>query len=416
MDGTLDRAIDPVIPQGRLVPNGKRGQPHNRLQMLAIAILLCCLVKGLAPELTGQVIAAAPLSSARNLGVLLVAWVLSVIWHELGHLITALLVGFDVVGIAFGPIRASRIDGSWSTQISGRSPFAASISAVPHRSSAFDTATWRNGMLIVVAGGPLATLVGAAASLLALQFATLTPADSCFFAFAAELNVLIFLLGLVPNRPDSPIRNDTSLFLALLRGGSDAHAILLYHLISQVRKQGFRPCFYPEHMIRAIARAYAPAEFRVLFAQTVCEWALDRGRVQTAEAWDRHALDLATSCNIRIYTHAMAHSACLDWLLRQDRAAAGAKCAEITLASISPEWLQHRSKSVAFLTKGNILEAMGEMQRAEFCFPAGVPYFEFQKHLIDRLRQTAKVLSDAEIPLPEPHSGTPGTGPAASTC
>jgi hypothetical protein len=197
------------------------------------------------------------------------------------------------------------------------------------------------------------------------------------------------------------VRNDASLFLAMMRGGSDAHAILLYHLITQVRRQGFRPCFYPEHVIRAMARAHAAPEFRAFFAARICEWALDRGRNATAEAWDEYAMSVAPACSVRTYNQALAQSACLDVLVRHDWKAAATKCAEIPLDSITPEWLRHRSKAVGFLARRNILDAMGELQRAEFYFTSGSPYFEFEKHLLNWFRQTAKVLRDTDLtPVP----------------
>ena len=194
-------------------------------------------------------------------------------------------------GVAFGPIRASRLHGRWSVRISAQSLFGIGVC---HPAPFLRVQSRELASGNVDRSRRRAGRDDAGSDCFRYCVAVCNARQSngrLLLCFCGRVERTNLSLGPIPNRAGSRARNDASLFLALLSGGSDAHAILLYHSVTQVRRQGFRPCFYPEHIIRAVACAQAPAEFQVLFPQTVCEWALDRGRTETADAWDRRALD-----------------------------------------------------------------------------------------------------------------------------
>jgi Zn-dependent protease len=357
-------------------------------------VAFCCLLKVFGPACVALIFNYAKLGRIRDLILLSCALAASVMLHELGHLTAAFLLDFDVLGGALGPFRVSRLDGRWSMQFSGRSWFAASLSAIPKPKS-----PWRRNMLLVVAAGPLATLACCAAAISLLSSFAPVSAAGCFLAFCAELNAVLFVLGLFPNGRHARVRNDANLFLALLLDPSDSQNILLYHLLMQIRRQGFRPCFYPQDVIRELPHAQTTTEMTMIFAQTISDWAFDRGDLLSADAWDRRAVENGAMCDGRFYSHALAHSACLDLLLRNDHTAARSKCSDIDYETLQPEWLRHRARAVQELLRGDILEGMGELQRADYCLPRGLPYFDFERELVQSLRQKAKVLSALEIPL-----------------
>lgn len=389
----VDPGIDPPLPP--LAIHRPFQESASLLALIVGSVAFCGLLKFLGPAAVTIVLEHATLGRGEQLVTLLAALAASVLIHEGGHLLAAILLGFDVLGAALGPWRISRVNGSWTVRFWGGNWFAASVSALPKPKSCWPTST-----LVVVAAGPLATLLFGAAALAMLLSGTRTGHIGCFLAFTAELNAVLFVLGLLPNQPGARVPNDARLFLSLLGNSSEAHNILLYQLVMQMNRQGFRPCFYRQDVIRELPRAIARPEMAAWFAQVISDWAFDRGDLYSADAWDKRAVDLASEGEPPSLSQALAHSACLDLILRNDVKASRAKAVDIFVPSLQPEWIRHRALAVMHLSAGNILEGMGELQRADFSLPRGLPRFDFEREISNRLRSKAKELSEIEVPLP----------------
>ncbi len=350
--------------------------------------MLCAVSIGIAAKVLGpswvrMIFQGVRLDTATALTAFFAAFATGVVLHEAGHLLTALFLDFEVLGASLGPIRAAHLHGKWSFQLSG-TPFSASISAIPRQNH-----SWRERMLLVVAAGPAATLltgVVAGSLLLSGHFDGWT---QCFLASLTELSFFLFVLGLVPNGSKAQVRNDASLCYSLSRNTAEAQGILLYQILTQMALAGIRPRDYPERLIRNLAAARSRPDMSLIYAHAIVLWAIDSGRILAAEAWEKRAAELSGLCDLRLQNLTLANSAFFDVLFRDNLASARSKFGDVSVEILSPPYLMHRIKAAYQLTVGNTAEALAEVHRAKFSFPKRLPYYEFERNLLQALHQKA---------------------------
>lgn len=385
MDCLKAQAINPPLPPltGRVqISSRPSGISWN---LLAAALGIGFVLKLLGPAWVQILLRSTAVGSVDALTALLAALGTAILLHEAGHLAAGALLDFDLLGGSLGPIRAIRLHGRWSVQFSG-AVFSGSVIAIPRCKDS----TWRTRMLAVVAGGPLATLLtGIIAAILLVQFGGGDSWLTHFLSALVELSFFLFVLGLFPNAPASQARNDARLFYSLLHNTPEAQQILLYHLLTQLQIAGVRPRDYPEPIIRKLAEARGKPEMCLVCANAIVLWALDRGDLDSADAWDKRAMDLSDFCDLKLQNHATAASACLDVIFRNNLRAAASKFAEIQLDILSPEWLRRRATAAHRISAGNIPEALAEIARARYSFPNRLPYYEFESMLLGRLHRIA---------------------------
>jgi hypothetical protein len=327
----------------------------------------------------------ARINTLGELTLLLAALNLAIVFHEAGHLSMACALDFDVLGGSLGPVRALLFHNKWSFQFTWNL-FSGSVIVVPRGSES----NWRARMLAVVAAGPAATFLAGTVSMVALlNFGTMDPWLARFLAASVELNFFLFVMGLFPNARGARLQNDARLFYSIVRNTPEANEILLYHLISQLQIAGVRPRDYPERIIRKIARAQGRPEMCTSYASAIALWALDRGDLDTADAWERRAMDLAEFCDWKMQNTMRAASASFDLLFRHDVTSAKNKLAEVSIDTLSPRFYRHRIAAVYSLAAGNIPEALAEIARARYEFPNRLPYYDFERMLLARLHRKA---------------------------
>jgi len=156
-------------------------------------------------------------TSVNLLALLLGACFASVILHECGHLIAALLLRCEILGGSMGPLRAMRLTGRWRFQISGCHALRASVIAAPRK----EDCNWRSTAILVTAAGPLATLF---IGVLSAQLAAQAGRFDLFLTLMAQLNLMLFVLCLIPIRWKES-RSDAKLMLDLLQNGREAEKI-----------------------------------------------------------------------------------------------------------------------------------------------------------------------------------------------
>ena len=222
-------------------------------------------------------------------------------------------------------------------------------------------------------------------------------APNMFIGAFAQLSLFIFVLGLVPNCRRARIRNDARLFLVLTRASKEAHEILLYHLLTRLELAGARPREYPESLIRELSHQQGRPDLTLFSFQKIVLWALDRGQLATADAWDRRCLELSEMCQPVSRNVALAHSACLDVLIRNLPLAAIDKLAQVDWSILSPQWLMHRAQAAYYLAVGNVPECLAEIARAQHAFPTQSPLFNFERNLLTQLHRRALSLRPPEL-------------------
>lgn len=381
--------IDPPLPP--LPARLEKGQtkPKFSWHLLLLAVAIGIAAKLFGPSWARMLFQGVRVETLSALTAFTAAFAAGIILHEAGHLVAGVLLDFELIGASLGPLRAAYFHGKWTFQLSG-ALFSASISAIPRNNDA-----WRRRMLLVVAAGPAATfLTGVAAGLLLLN-GTSDAWMKCFLGSLTQLSFFLFFLGLIPNGSKAQVRNDARLCYSLFRNTVEAQEILLYHLVTQLGVAGMRPRDYPERLIRKLAAAQSRPDMSLIYAYTIMIWAIDRGEMQTAEAWEQRAMELCERCDLRLQNLTLARSAFFDVLFRDKLALARCKFAEVNLEILSPRYFMHRTKAAYQLAVGNIEEALAEVHRAKFWFPKRLPYYDFERGLLGRLH--SKTVDVAEL-------------------
>jgi MFS family permease len=389
MASGISDIVDPSVPSAHGNFQKLRSSPLFSCALLAIAVSLGFALQRIGPVWLSRVFEPAGRGGIDVVFCLLAATVTALIVHESGHLLAALFLRFEVLGFLLGPVRVSRLHGKYTVRVSGKRLLSGSISAIPR-----DTESWRGQMLIVISAGPLMSLIG---SFAAAYLVSCWPAESgwrLFFCLLTQISIFIFVLGLIPNGAQSAMRNDAQLFLSLLFNGRDAVQIDLYNRITRLKIAGIRPKEYPESLIRMLAAQQGRPDTALLFAETIVEWAVDTGRLATADAWDRHAFGLSQLCTATLAGSAAMRSACFDVLFRDDITAAQAKFERTDSNAISMPWLRYRTEAARCLAKGQHRDVLAKVARAAACLPCGVPYAQFEEMLLGLLQQKALAVVD----------------------
>ena len=385
--------VDPPVPAFPNVSGGGKRAAAVPWNLLAFGVALGVALKLFGPEWITILFQSVGAGTLAGLSALLAATAFSVVWHEAGHLIAALLLDFEVLGGSLGPLRAVRLHGSWSVRASGRL-FTGSVIAIPRHNHH----AWRGRMLCVVASGPAATFLAmlVAAGLL-VGCANPESWTARLLSALVELNFFLFALGLFPNASTAQSQNDARLFYSLLENAASAEEILVYHVFTQLQIAGIRPRDYPETLIRRLANARGKPQMCVAYAGAIAAWALDRGEPATSDAWDKRAMDISDFCDLKTQNATLAASGCWDILVRDDLRAARMKFVEVALDMLAPKWFEHRVRAAAALASGQIVHALAEIARARYSFPNRSPYFEFERMLLGELHQRAIATQPAEL-------------------
>jgi len=172
--------------------------------------------------------------------------------HESAHAFTGLLLGMKLCAFVIGPLQWRHTEGRWHFRFRPRQFLAVSgaaglVPTNPNQSRWIEIAT--------IAAGPLSNLFFGAISMAVALSAQGRPYESLweFFALFATISFVIFVVNLIPFRPDS-LYSDGARIYQILRGGplADYHRIL-----SVVASTLVTPIRSRDYDIRAIERASA---------------------------------------------------------------------------------------------------------------------------------------------------------------
>lgn len=383
MEAAVRNKIDPPLPPLPRSLENARVKSKFSWQLLLLAIAIGIAAKVFGPSWVGMVFQAVGLGTVTTLVAFWAAFAVSIVLHETGHFLAAVLQNFEILGASLGPLRTVHLHGKWTFQYTGTF-LSGSISAIPRENRA-----WRKRMLLVVAAGPTATLLTGIGSALLLFTARFDGWMLYFLASLTELSFFLFVLGLIPNGSKAQMRNDAQLCYSLFHNTVEAQEILLYHLVTQLGVAGIRPRDYPERLIRKLAVGRSRPDMSLIYAHTIILWAIDRGNIRTAEAWEQRALELCDRCDLRLRNLTLARSAFFDVLFRDNLVAARCKFADVNLDVLLPRYLMHRARAAYQIAAGNIEEALAEVHRAQFSFPARLPYYDFERSLLGQLHKKA---------------------------
>jgi Zn-dependent protease len=355
--------------------------------LLAIALAVGVLLQSFGPRWVQTIFSTVKLDSIGGVAAVIASLLAATVIHELGHLLAALLLDFEILGASLGPFRLQRLHGKHAVNLSRKRLFSCSVSAVPR-----GTERWRAKMMVVVGAGPAATLLAGIFSVCAVAAGKPEGWLAIFWSSLAQFNFFLFFLGLIPNGNNAPVRNDATFFLALKRNAREAQEMQLYHQTAQLMVAGVRPRDYSESLLAQLASWRGRADTNVLIARTMVEWAVDSGDLALADSWDRQALTQSERCEARQRNSALASSACFDLLFRQDPAAARGKFSQVDFASLFPPSFSHRAKAASLLADGQPARVPAQIIRAQYALPLGINYYNFDRMLLEKLHLLALAL------------------------
>jgi hypothetical protein len=378
----------PLVPAEDPQP-ARPAELRFHLLLLALAVALGVLLQLCGPARLQIVFAQVKLDSLAGVSALLLALFASMIAHELGHLLAALFLDYEVLGAALGPLQFDFLNSHGRVRLVAGPWFRCSVSAVPRAMPS----AWRARMMIVVAAGP-------AVSLLALCLTTVISIDAIgpavlggFWSSCVEVNFFLFVLGLVPNGRFAKMRNDAALFLALCKNDSDAADMRVCHQAIELSLRRIRPEDYPQDLLSELADFRGSSYTRLMVARRMIEWAVDCGNIEQAGAWVQSALALSEQCGAYWANTILAESACFDVLFRADAGAAGRKFAGVEWKALFPPYFAERAQAVCSLAVGRAQEAPRHILRAQYQLPVGNPYYHYERSLLDNLHYKVLALT-----------------------
>ncbi len=206
---------------------------------LGVGILLRRLDVNLAPT--------PALSMPQVILIGLAAIYLVLLTHELGHLLAGKLAGMRPFLLITGPLKV------FATQNGLQIGFNRNLSLAGGLAACLPQTTdhLRRQLLIMAAGGPLASLLG---GLLGMGFFFLLPSESLWKYFGLVFGVtalVIFAATSIPGKT-AGFQTDGGQILSLLRGGAEVEQRALLVILQAESLKGTRPRDWPDNILRRL--------------------------------------------------------------------------------------------------------------------------------------------------------------------
>jgi hypothetical protein len=214
--------------------------------------------------------------------------------HEAGHLLAGAMMRFRPLLFIVGPIKFERRDDGWSVGFNRVFPLAGGmVGATPQ-----GTGGLRRRMLVLVAGGPAASLacgflgLGALGTFDALGRASLSGTAAIGFVLTLTVGLGSLLLGLLALIPGDKqgYSSDGARILRFLRSGPQVEAEVALLGLAGASMGGQRPRDWPTELVMAAVQL--PAETPIGAAARLLAHlhALDRRDLDAARAYLADAL------------------------------------------------------------------------------------------------------------------------------
>ncbi len=229
-------------------------------------------------------------ASAQNLGVvqaLLMALViiyLVLLTHELGHLLAGKLAGMRPFLLITGPLKITATQRGLQVGLNTNLALAGGLAACMPAS----TDNLRKNLLVMTAGGPAASLLGA---ILGLSVFGLNQ-DSTFWSFVSLVfgatSLGICIVTLFPTTT-SGFMTDGAQILSLLRGGAEVEQRALLVILQAESMKGVRPRDYSPELIERLRAIRGMPLLEASTALLIYYHHFDRGDMEAA----RNAIESA---------------------------------------------------------------------------------------------------------------------------
>ncbi len=170
-------------------------------------------------------------------GLLLGLWP-NVVLHEAGHLLAGMAAGMRPLALGIGPFRYERTLAGWRAYRGGRLQGASGFASLLPDG---DAGAGRGAQVLMLAGGPLANLLVAAACFIAARTFDVTAGAAAFMWGVGGIALVLGVANLVPFTLAAGWRSDGRNLLDLLRRAPDADLHLALQRIIGLSLAGQRP-------------------------------------------------------------------------------------------------------------------------------------------------------------------------------
>ncbi|QDV36129.1 hypothetical protein [Tautonia plasticadhaerens] len=320
----------PPLPGPGAPADAGPGAPRGRSTASGVLVFLVMVGCGMV---VGGLIGRASKSSTADLdrvqGIaaiagILVALPMVLVLHELGHVVGGLAAGFRFNLFVVGPLKVVRE----ADRIRARLNTNLSIAGGLAGCSPTGSGDHRRGMILMVAAGPIASLLGAAAGLLgAGATGGFAPGASGWSAASGMVlgafglgSLAIGLLTLVPGRTGN-FMTDGARLIGLLRKGPEADREAAVIGLVAESASGIRPRDWDPGLV---SRAVSVPDGSLLDAvaeQLAYSWALDRGDLTLARDHLARSLSLADRLPPSVRPAIELEAAAFEAAIRADAAA-----------------------------------------------------------------------------------------------
>ena len=219
------------------------------------------------------------LTPARLAHFLVALW-FSVILHEAGHAIAALVEGFRLLAFAVKPFKVYRTTERWRLGWMGKSKLSGFVAAVPR-----STVRLRQRMIIFIAGGPIASLL-AGGAILAFAVLTQRTLPAWLHTQLSMVGACSLFLGIVNSIPraNRQFTTDGQRLRMLFRDSVESERYCTILLISAASHGGLRPREWDTNLTERL-RGPADGSPDGRAAQAIrYNWLVDSRRIAEAEA------------------------------------------------------------------------------------------------------------------------------------
>jgi Zn-dependent protease len=209
----------------------------------------------------------------------LLALVIVIAVHEFSHAAAGMALGMKVRSFALWPFQWFIDDGRWKFKFHPTKFLAGGAAGIVPSSA--NQSRWAE--VCMVAAGPLANLLTGLLALFALLAVAGSPYEKAWYFLASFsiLSLVLFVVNLIPFRPDSAY-SDSARIYQLLRGGPLADLHKAFNLAASIWVTSLRPRDYDIHAIERSARAFSQGQGALFLRLFAYNYFHDCGRIPEA--------------------------------------------------------------------------------------------------------------------------------------
>lgn len=284
--------------------------------------------------------------------VLVPLYFLVLVFHELGHLVGGWLVRFRFLLLIVGPVRIAREQGQIRMGWNRSAALAGGLAA----STPTDTERLRQRMAVVIAAGPVSSLLLALVAMGSLFVLPLSERAQFFVGITGLLSAMIFVVTAIPGRTSGFMTDGARLWM-LLRGGAASERLGATLALTSLMLGTVRPRDWPPQVLEA-ATALPDGTLDDASASTGMYYhALDRGEVERAGRYLERALAARDALPAAARPNFFLEAAFFEGLFRRNATTARAWMDQATGGLLVEPQSRLRAEAAVLLAEGREAEA-----------------------------------------------------------